>query len=507
MKHVSTFLFLLALSLGFTNRVRAQINSDLLVGSPPTASAGAAAPVPDNPPNQVTHLIAITPPTGGQLAALTTETFTYSGAIVNYTVPTGVFSLTIEARGAEGSNSSASTFRPGKGAIIIGTVAVTPGQQLKLLVGQQFTATGSNGGGGGTFVTDINNNPLIIAGAGGGSGNTNDQINKQGQAGRAGGNGANSGGAGGTNGNGGQVGPFLTYVVAGGGGLLTDGGAYNTDRAGKAFVNGGAGGTSGFAPGGFGGGGSGSSRNPDGYSGGGGGGYAGGGAGSGSNSGGVGGGGGSYNADPNGTNTAGANSGSGLVIIKYTPCTPFTATLTNNGPLSCTMTSVTLTASGGTSYTFTNGSGTTLAGSGNTRTVSNSDIYSLTATNASGCTSSTSTTVSSNTVVVVATLSASPSSTLTCAQTSLTLTAGGGDTYRFSPNVASQSGNKAIINAAGVYSVTATNTTSGCFSTTSITISQNISAPIASLASSGTLTCAVTSVTLTASPSGQTLPV
>ena len=103
-------------------------------------------------------------------------------------------------------------------------------------------------------------------------------------------------------------------------------------------------------------------------------------------------------------------------------------------------------------------SGTVLAGSGNTRTVSSPGTYSVTAANASGCVSTTSTTVSSNTVVVVATLSAAPSTTLTCAQTSLTLTAGGGDTYRFSPNVASQSGNKAVVNATGVYSVTATNT-------------------------------------------------
>lgn len=72
----------------------------------------------------------------------------------------------------------------------------------------------------------------------------------------------------------------------------------------------------------------------------------------------------------------------------------------------------------------------------------------------------------------VATLSATPSTTLTCAQTSLTLTAGGSSSYAFSgPGVVSQSGNQALVNAAGVYSVTVTNTTSGCASTTSITVS------------------------------------
>jgi predicted outer membrane repeat protein len=194
-------------------------------------------------------------------------------------------------------------------------------------------------------------------------------------------------------------------------------------------------------------------------------------------------------------------SGSAMITVNPSP----TPSLANNGPLSCTMTSVTLTASGGTSYTFTDGSGTVLAGSGNTRTVSSPGTYSVTAANDSGCTSSTSTTVSSNTVVVVATLSATPSTTLTCAQTSLTLTAGGGNAYAFSgPGVVSQSGNQAVVSETGVYSVTATNTATGCFSTTSITISQDVSMPMASLTSSGTLTCSVTSVTLTASPSAQT---
>ena len=66
-----------------------------------------------------------------------------------------------------------------------------------------------------------------------------------------------------------------------------------------------------------------------------------------------------------------------------------------------------------------------------------------------------------------------------------------------------QSGNQAVVNTSGPYSVTVTNTATGCFSTTSITITQDNTAPSASLASSGTLSCAVTSVTLTANPSGQ----
>ncbi|WP_460926441.1 beta strand repeat-containing protein, partial [Spirosoma agri] len=192
-------------------------------------------------------------------------------------------------------------------------------------------------------------------------------------------------------------------------------------------------------------------------------------------------------------------SGSATVIVGNLP----TAGLINNGPLSCTMTTVTLTATGGRSYTFTDGNGQVLTGTGDTRSVNSPGIYTVRVANEAGCTSTTTTSVTSNTVVVTATLSASPSTTLTCSQPTLTLTASGGDTYRFSPTVASQSGNRATVTQAGVYSVTATSTTTGCFSTTSITISQDNAAPSASLASSGPLSCTMTSMTLTASPGGQ----
>jgi hypothetical protein len=204
--------------------------------------------------------------------------------------------------------------------------------------------------------------------------------------------------------------------------------------------------------------------------------------------------------------------GSALVTVNPLP----TAGLTNNGPLSCTMTTVTLTASGGTSYTFTSPDGTVLAGDGNTRTVSSPGTYSVLVATASGCVSNTSTPVSSNTTTPTATLSASPSTTLTCALTSLTLTASGGDAYRFSgPGVVSQSGNTALVNASGLYSVSVTNAVSGCSSPATTEVFSNTSAPSVSInPASATLTCAVNSVVLTANTAvssltwstGQTTP-
>ncbi|QMW00795.1 putative Ig domain-containing protein [Spirosoma foliorum] len=70
--------------------------------------------------------------------------------------------------------------------------------------------------------------------------------------------------------------------------------------------------------------------------------------------------------------------------------------LTNNGPVSCTMTTVTLTASGGTSYTFTMGGvvvGT--PGSSNTLNVTTAGGYAVRVANATGCASTTTTTVGS----------------------------------------------------------------------------------------------------------------
>ncbi|RIV17924.1 DUF11 domain-containing protein [Fibrisoma montanum] len=74
------------------------------------------------------------------------------------------------------------------------------------------------------------------------------------------------------------------------------------------------------------------------------------------------------------------------------------AGLVNNGPLTCSQTSVTLTASGGTSYSFSGGA--LQLGSSNRTTVSAAGSYSVSVTDANGCVSSASTTVTSTTAVV-----------------------------------------------------------------------------------------------------------
>lgn len=278
----------------------------------------------NNDPASCGAVVNFTPPVGTNPCATTTTTFNYSGSIVSWTVPAGVTSIHIIAKGAEGGHNNSSTTLSGLGATMSGDFAVTPGQVLNILVGQQPTATAGNGGGGGTFVTDNSNNPLIVAGGGGGSSQGADSPDKNGQTGTTGGTGAGGGGIGGSGGSGGSIGSS-GFQSGAGGGLLTNGAdGWTTGTGGFAFVNGGSGGTTNApANGGFGGGGSGSSY----VVGGGGGGYSGGGSG-GNSTAGVGGGGGSYNAGTNQLNTGGSNSGNGSVEISYSNNSTVTTTQT-----------------------------------------------------------------------------------------------------------------------------------------------------------------------------------
>ncbi len=266
-------------------------------------------------------------------------TFSYTGSIENWTVPSGVTLVTIEARGAQGGNSSYGT--GGLGALIQGTVSVTPGEQLKVLVGEQGNGDSDGaGGGGGSFVTRSDNTPLVIAGGGGGAGGYNETVpgdyqdGKHAEVSEVGSDGQPSSGEyfisdglGGSAGQGGTSG-VSHRPGGGGGGLLTDGTEYtgchggcgNGER-GFSFVSGGSGGNGENNDtnrrGGFGGG-AGAA-----LGGGGGGGYSGGGGGTWSGYtaadwGHGGGGGGSYNAGTDQYAEAGAQSGNGQIIISYT---------------------------------------------------------------------------------------------------------------------------------------------------------------------------------------------
>ncbi|MEI7420845.1 MAG: glycine-rich protein, partial [Prolixibacteraceae bacterium] len=251
-----------------------------------------------------------------EAVTVTSQTISYTGSIVNFTVPAGVTSMTIKALGAQGGNGGTGSVAGGLGASMEGTFSVTPGQVIKVLVGQKGIqntgcGTGDGGGGGGTFVTTDANSPLVVAGGGGGASYSNNtgQNASITTSGTGGGNNATAA----TSGNGG-AGPS----AAGGGGFTYNGSnsGWNSGGAkgGYSFINGGGGGAGypGYASnGGFGGGGGTHSCC---IGGGGGGGYSGGAGGGSCN---AGGGGGSYNNGTSQTNTAGVQSGDGQVLITW----------------------------------------------------------------------------------------------------------------------------------------------------------------------------------------------
>lgn len=118
-----------------------------------------------------------------------------------------------------------------------------------------------------------------------------------------------------------------------------------------------------------------------------------------------------------------------------------------------------LTANGGTSYEWSNGSTTSSIN------VSQSGVYTVTATNAEGCTASTNITITVNPL---------PSVNITgnssfCQGDNTTLTATGASTYAWSN---SQSGNAITVNNAGTYTVTGTDA-NGCTNTATKTVSIN----------------------------------
>jgi uncharacterized protein (TIGR02145 family) len=271
-------------------------------------------------------------------------TFTYTGTIQQWIVPDDVTEITVEAFGAQGGGGGSNSLAGGLGARMSGTFAVTPGQVLDILVGEQGRTGGAtsdphgneNGGGGGSFVVlDADNTPLLIAGGGGGGPSTiygtacsRDVNMAHGQVSENG-NGTNcySSANGGSNGNGGST-AGNGYQGGAGGGFNTDGqngwAQCGTPQGGRSYLNGGAGGTSNScysgngARGGFGGGGAGELGSP-----GGGGGYSGGAAsGNWSSYSSYGGGGGSFNSGTNQDNQGGIQSGNGLVIITYST-TPY----------------------------------------------------------------------------------------------------------------------------------------------------------------------------------------
>lgn len=135
-----------------------------------------------------------------------------------------------------------------------------------------------------------------------------------------------------------------------------------------------------------------------------------------------------------------------------------TPSITGNTSI-CQGTSTTLAALGGTSFLWNNGS------SSQAISVSNAGVYSVTVTDANGCSNSTSATVSVNPLPTVTIAG----NTTICAGSSTTLTASGADSYQWSTGA---TGTSITVTNGGTYTVTGTST-NGCQNTAAATVTVN----------------------------------
>jgi hypothetical protein len=251
----------------------------------------------------------------------TPVSFTTPGSYT-WTVPTGATSIQVLATGGGGGGGGAYQSTPsgpgGAGAIVTGTVPVTAGQVLNLVVGggggsgaNPGQACAPGGGGGGSTNVDAGAVTQVIAGGGGGGGGLGNGCGSSSAGGDAGG----PSGAGGN-----SAGPY-----GGGGGSGGVGGAGYGGTGNGGSGNGGAGGAGGNngpqIPGGTGGSGIGagagaSNSSSNALNGGGGGGYGGGGyGGTGGGAGGSIGPAGTTYAPASNAGAPGANGGDGSIVI------------------------------------------------------------------------------------------------------------------------------------------------------------------------------------------------
>ncbi len=188
----------------------------------------------------------------GRGSAAHNATFSFNGAAQSFVVPVGVVLLTVDARGAQGSDGSGSggTVPGGKGGRVQCTLVTVPGETLQVNVGGQsdmfngFGATDIRQGG--TALA----NRKVTAGAGGWSG-LSDITNPAGGLG-----GGTTATAGQDNGYGGSGGGGGTALAGGAGGLGSDtdganGTAGTLGTGGDGGGQGGGGGNYGGGSGGF----------------------------------------------------------------------------------------------------------------------------------------------------------------------------------------------------------------------------------------------------------------
>ncbi|MBI3519916.1 MAG: T9SS type A sorting domain-containing protein [Bacteroidetes bacterium] len=179
--------------------------------------------------------------------------------------------------------------------------------------------------------------------------------------------------------------------------------------------------------------------------------------------------------------------------------TPPTISLSSSPSTICNGNSSTLNVTGADTYIWMPGAMTSTAPVVSPTTTT---IYTVTATNTlTGCSTTNTTSIIVN---PLPTVSAGPSRTLTCANTSTTLAGSttGGVTYSWTgPGIVSGSTTlNPTINVAGTYSLTVTSAAGCTAGPSAVTVSQNTTPPSPTASSGGTITCTTSTVALTGGP-------
>ncbi len=202
------------------------------------------------------------------------------------------------------------------------------------------------------------------------------------------------------------------------------------------------------------------------------------------------------------TSPQGCTSSVATVAISQNTTTP-SPTANHTGTLTCSNGTVALTGSPSSGVTYQwSGPGFSGGTTSQNAIATAPGTYTLRVTDAvNGCTATAVTTVTQNTATPVVT--GASTATLTCASNTLNLNATTAATpvsYNWNgPGIVSRVGTGTItINQPGTYNYTVTNTSNGCVTTGTRSVTQNTTAPVVNGSVTGTLSCVNNTVNITA---------
>jgi hypothetical protein len=155
--------------------------------------------------------------------------------------------------------------------------------------------------------------------------------------------------------------------------------------------------------------------------------------------------------------------------------------------------SATLTASGGATYAWSDGATTAI----NTVTPSVLTTYTVTVSNAGGCTATASKTID---IVTPPVVNVTKTSDFTCIVSSVNLHANASTNSSYVWSGGGTTADKSVT-VVGSYTVTVTDNVTGCPAIGNITVASNTTPPSASITKSNDITCVTTTATLQALPS------